>query len=248
MTYKRKEVIGDAELYLGDCLEVLPTLGKVDAVIADPPYEKEAHTNSRRQATSGQDGGRVRKIEVLPIDFECMTEECRTRIGQIINVSGWSAIFCQVEAVHKWMSAINGRYMRTGIWVKPDGAPQFTGDRPGMGYESIVFHWHGERRSCWNGGGKHGVFTFSKSDKGFGHGGMSNEHPTKKPIALIQELTSLFSDKGQTILDPFMGSGTTGVACANLGRKFIGIEIDEKYFDIACERIEAAYAQGRLFA
>jgi site-specific DNA-methyltransferase (adenine-specific) len=57
-----------------------------------------------------------------------------------------------------------------------------------------------------------------------------------------------FTDLGQTVLDPFMGSGTTGVACANLGRKFIGIEIEPKYFDIACERISAAYAQMRLFA
>jgi len=71
-------------------------------------------------------------------------------------------------------------------------------------------------------------------------------HFCEKPEALMTYLVGKISE--QTILDPFMGSGTTGVACANLGRKFIGIEIDEKYFDIACERIEAAYAQGRLFA
>ena len=72
-------------------------------------------------------------------------------------------------------------------------------------------------------------------------------HPTQKPLRLMEWCLSFVAD-AQTILDPFMGSGTTGVACANLGRKFIGIEICEKYFDIACERIAAAYAQGRLFA
>jgi len=70
-------------------------------------------------------------------------------------------------------------------------------------------------------------------------------HPSQKPIEVMEWCVSYAEG---TILDPFMGSGTTGVACANLGRKFIGIEIEPKYFDIACERIEAAYAQGRLFA
>jgi DNA modification methylase len=74
------------------------------------------------------------------------------------------------------------------------------------------------------------------------------EHPTQKPIGVMSWCISHLPSSTNTILDPFMGSGTTGVACANLGRKFIGIEIEKKYFDIACERIDAAYSQGRLFA
>ena len=74
------------------------------------------------------------------------------------------------------------------------------------------------------------------------------QHPTQKPVALMEYLIKTYTNEGETVLDFTMGSGTTGVACANLGRKFIGIEIERKYFDIACERIEAAYAQGRLFA
>src|SRR5690606_9161061 len=76
----------------------------------------------------------------------------------------------------------------------------------------------------------------------------SQVHPTQKPEKLIEHIVKISSKPGGAVLDPFMGSGTTGVACANLGRKFIGIEIEPKYFDIACRRIEAAYAQGRLFA
>ncbi len=79
------------------------------------------------------------------------------------------------------------------------------------------------------------------------HTGMHKQHPTQKPVRLI-EWCLAFAPDAETVIDPFMGSGTTGVACANLGRKFIGIEIEPKYFDIACERIAAAYAQGRLFA
>jgi site-specific DNA-methyltransferase (adenine-specific) len=71
-------------------------------------------------------------------------------------------------------------------------------------------------------------------------------HPTTKPTKLIRRLTALMP--AGSVLDPFMGSGTTGVACAQLGRKFIGIEIEKKYFDIACERIDNAYRQQRMFA
>jgi site-specific DNA-methyltransferase (adenine-specific)/modification methylase len=72
-------------------------------------------------------------------------------------------------------------------------------------------------------------------------------HPTQKPVKLMEWCLS-FAPDADSVLDPFLGSGTTGVACANLGRRFIGIEINPKYFDIACTRIEAAQAQGRLFA
>lgn len=75
----------------------------------------------------------------------------------------------------------------------------------------------------------------------------SRVHPAQKPVELICDLLLMAKDSS-TVLDMFMGSGTTGVACANLGRKFIGIEIEPKYFDIACERIENAYRQSRLFA
>jgi site-specific DNA-methyltransferase (adenine-specific) len=78
------------------------------------------------------------------------------------------------------------------------------------------------------------------------HNQTFRDHPTTKPVPLMEWCITFTS--GAVVLDPFMGSGTTGVACANLGRKFIGIERDPKYFDIACERITAAYSQGRLFA
>ncbi len=122
---------------------------------------------------------------------------------------------------------------RIGIWVKPDGQPQFSGDRPGVGYESIVIT-HAKGRSRWNGGGKVGVFTFIKNSPGGSH-----FHETQKPLPLMLELVELFTDPDDLILDPFCGSGTTGVACLRLGRRFIGIERDTKYAAIAVERLEA---------
>lgn len=122
---------------------------------------------------------------------------------------------------------------RIGVWIKPDAMPQFTGDRPGMGYESLVFA-HAKGRSKWNGGGRVGVFTHCKND-----GPGAAPHPTTKPLALMLELVELFTDPGDLVLDPYAGSGTTGVACLRLGRRFIGIERDEKFAAVALERLEA---------
>jgi site-specific DNA-methyltransferase (adenine-specific) len=246
----KKIVIGNCELYQGDCLEVLPGIGSANHVITDPPYEKEAHTSARRVLTKAHGRNETRKVERLAIEFDQISEDVRKRVAKEIAriTDGWSLIFCQVEGSHLWREALKGsKYRRTGIWVKPDGAPQFTGDRPGMGYESIVMHWHGQGRSSWNGGGKHGVFTHSKSDPGYGHGGKRNEHPTQKPIKLMKELVSLFSQPGSVVLDPFMGSGSTGVACVHTGRRFIGIEQNAAYFELACQRIAEARSQPDLF-
>lgn len=251
--YTQKVEIGDATLYCGDCLDIMPTLGTVDTVITDPPYSDEAHSKGRRVLTKGRDLGRTRSVDPKALPFPALTGELRRAVCEwaAANCNGWMLAFCQAESIAQWRADIeqaNARWIRAMVWVKPDSAPQLSGDRPAQGYESIATAWCGDGRSRWNGGGRRGVFTFTKHDKGFGHGGMTNNHPTQKPITLMQELVFLFSDSGDIVADPFMGSGTTGVACANLGRKFIGIEKERKYFDIACERIEMAYAQGRMFA
>ncbi len=126
-------------------------------------------------------------------------------------------------------------YKRTCIWVKPDGMPQYSGDRPGMGYETIVA-MHVPGKSIWNGGGRHGVFRVNKND----NGGLKNEHPTTKPRLLMRDLVNLFSDGNELILDPFLGSGTTAVAAKMEGRNYIGIEISEKYCEIARQRVNSA--------
>lgn len=239
-------IIGDATLYLGDCLEILPLVGNVQHVITDPPYEKEAHTKGRR--LSGKKTGRARTLEYGELDFGSITDEIRRNVSSLcVKASdGWFIAFCQAEAVQAWREAHEhggAKYKRACVWIKPDGAPQFTGDRPGMGYESIVASWCGQGRSKWNGGGRHGVFHHPHRDNNF-----PKEHMTQKPIALMVELIQLFTASEDIVLDPFMGSATTGVAAIQLGRKFIGIERDERYFEVACKRIERAVSQGQLFA
>lgn len=181
--WKDKVVIGNATLYHGDCLEVLPHLPKVDAVITDPPFESEAHTQQRRALGRGSEDGR-RDILDGALPFAAISERERIQAGKLIVSisSGWALVFCQAEAVAVWRSTLEAggaKWRRAMVWVKPDGMPQFSGDRPGMGYESITTAWCGVGGSKWNGGGKHGVFIIPKHDAGSGHGGISNEHPTQ---------------------------------------------------------------------
>lgn len=250
----RVETIGAATLHLGDCRDVLPVL-RCDHVITDPPYEAEAHGAGRRLLgrTAELKDARVREIEAAPLDFAALTDELRQHLcaWAAESCSGWLLAFCQAEAVSTWRAAMEAggaKWRRAMVWVKPDSSPQLSGDRPAQGFESIAAAWCGDGGSRWNGGGKRGVFTYGKHDPGMGHGGGANEHPTQKPRLLMAELVALFSSHGELIADPFMGSGTTGVAAIQAGRRFVGIERDPRYFDIACRRIEQAYNQRPLFA
>ncbi len=119
--------------------------------------------------------------------------------------------------------------MRLGIWVKPDSAPQFTGDRPSPGWEAIVFMHRAEVKLAWGGHGRSSVFT-SNTVKG-------STHPTEKPLRLVRELVRLCSEPGSLVLDPFMGSGTTLRAAKDEGRRAIGIEKDERYCELAAARL-----------
>jgi DNA modification methylase len=220
-----------AVIYHASYKETIPLLSVVDHVITDPPYESEAHTLQRRVKR----GGGIREVE--PLSFAPMTEKDRDLIAVLLagKVRRWVLVFCQVEAAMRWRDSFEAAkyvYKRTCIWVKPDGMPQYSGDRPGMGYESIVA-LHPIGRSGWNGGGRHGVFIVPKND----NNGQPAPHPTTKPHRLMQQLIGLFTDQGEIILDPFMGSGTTLLAAKQLRRKAIGIEIEEKYCEIAARRL-----------
>ncbi len=227
----RVERIGDATLYLGDCRDILPTLGKVDHVFSDPPYGvTETHSTHLSSITlrNGEPAGQA-------LGFSGITQEDLVSFAhEWVDIANrWVVFTCEWKHAHALPHLV-----RLGIWRKPDGAPQFTGDRPGTGWEAVAI-LHREGRKKWTGGGHHAVWTIPK--------GVGDGHPTQKPERLLRSWIEDFTDSGETILDPFMGSGTTGVACAKMGRAFIGIEIDPGYFDIACRRIEAAYKQPDMF-
>lgn len=208
VTWKRMERIGDATLYLGDSLEILPTLPKVDAVVTDPPYGigfAAQPTKWQRLAGKQPESWDNSCIEGLPklLDLAPI---------QIV----WGGNYYPLPPSRGWMS-----------WFKPDAPPSMA---------SFELAWTNLDRNARQISCSIGATNAERVG-----------HPTQKPLAVMAWCLASIPD-AHSILDPFMGSGTTGVACANLGREFIGIEIEPKYFDIACERIDAAYRQQRLFA
>ncbi|TPM55327.1 site-specific DNA-methyltransferase [Mesorhizobium sp. B2-2-4] len=224
---RREEIIGDCRLILGDCLQVLPLLAGGMAVVSDPPYGMSFNTDSRRYT-----GGK-RKIG--------RGEGRNDR--QIVNDD-------RPFDPAPWLNA-----KETILW----GANHYASRLP-VGQTLIWLKKHPEHYGSflsdaeigWQSGG-HGVFAIHAPDSNGRRRseltgspfGTETGHPTQKPIALM--VWCVERTKSGTVLDPYMGSGTTGVACVKLGRKFIGIEIDETYFDIACERIRKAYAQPDMF-
>lgn len=233
-----KEVIGNAELWLGDCRDILPTLPKVDAVITDPPYSERTHakarTNKKETARSTYSQGASRFIDFpfLPdADFVVMARAC------LALANRWVVMTCDHR--HAALTFDWSEHVRLGAWVKVGPMPQISGDRPGSGHESVlILHNDGTKR--WNRGGGAGIWILPPVKTG-------TDVATQKPVALLERFVSDFTDEGETVLDPFTGSGTTGVACASLGRRFIGIEREPRHFDVACRRIEDAQRQSRMF-
>lgn len=237
----RIETIGNATLYLGDCREILPTLGKVDAVVTDPPYEAVMQ-NKWGVLSRNAPSSHVRFGELGFDAIDHMRDDVANAVAA--SCQGWGVFFCMAEGVRAWRDAIEAsgaKYKRAMVWIKPDAMPQFNGQGPSVGHEMLVSAWYGAGYSKWNGGGRPGTFIFNKNTPG------GAEHPTQKPLPLIMELVELFSFSQQLVCDPFMGSGTTGIAAVRLGRKFAGIEVEPKYFDLACKRISDATRQADLF-
>lgn len=240
-------------IYHGDCREILPLVGYVDHVITDPPYSDYVHSKSRRGGTDAPalDGsGRLVPSSFSrekTFGFDALTPEVRRAAALWFAVFArrWILVFSDVESSGLWrddLVAAEDRdgdtpleYVRTGAWVKIGATPQFTGDRPATGFEAITIA-HRRGRKKWNGGGSHAVWSYpivlnrSHSDPRL--------HTTQKPEPLMLELVRLFTDGGDTVLDPFMGSGTTLAAAKRLGRKAIGIELEEKYCEIAAKRLQ----------
>lgn len=222
MTYKRKEIIGPHTLYLGDCREILPTLGKVDAVVTDPPYGIGLDTDNAR-FSGGDAASRAKrgagKTYDAPIvgDEEEFDPSFLLKAGNEQIVWGWNNYPDKLP---------RGACL---VWIKrnDDAFGSFLSDA----------------ETAWKSQG-HGVYCF----RDLTNNGITREraHPTQKPVQLMRWCIEQTTN-ARIILDPFMGSGTTLVACQKLGRVGIGIEIEPKYFDIACRRVEEAMKQGDLF-
>ena len=243
------EVAGAAviDLRLGDCLDPLTGMvsladKSVDVVVTDPPYEAEAHEKGKRQGPTYD--GHVRVVDEV-FSFAAITDDHRREAArQFARVARTRAlVFCQVEAVSAWRLAFEDAgmiYRRTIPWVKPDAMPSLHGRWPGQSFEAIVLAQHRSVAPCPV-GGKARYYEVTRKQ-------MAREdrpHPTTKPLSLMLEILADFTDPGDLVLDPFAGSGTTGVACIRLGRRFLGWERDENYHAIATRRLNGDEAKPR---
>ena len=210
----RVEQIGECTLYLGDCTEVLPQLGGVNAVVTDPPY-------GFLTGSCGRGAGKLkqRKLNVANLEWDVAPE---SEMLERIIASGQHAII--------W----GGNYFTLPpcrgvlVWDKQQPWPNFS---------AAEIAWTTFDRPA-------AMFRLSSSQ---GDKGENNAHPTVKPLELMQWCLSLLPPPQTLIFDPYMGSGTTGVACVKMGKKFIGVERSPEYFEIACRRIREAYAQPDMF-
>jgi DNA modification methylase len=246
--------MSDHRVILADCLgpEGLATLAdkSVDHVIADPPYSEKVHGCARSRSMRPEPGkGRAALSRSVDLGFEHLTDEIRTAAArEFARLSRrWVLVFADLEGLHGWRIALTAAgldYVRGGIWVREGCTPQFTGDRPAAACEAIIIaHQPGRKR--WNGGGRHALWS---EPIVLNRGGKDPRvHTTQKPVPLMEALVRDFTDEGETVLDPFAGSGTTGVACRRLGRRFLGFERDPKYAAIAEKRIAGAREQLRFF-
>jgi len=258
---KETVTIGDSTLYLGDCREIIPTLSTVDLVVTSPPYNLGAAPWARlgHWKPGGKSGGRDKwKVGA--------SGQAGVKYGVHIDALPWPEY---VEWQRAIVSLLWSRLSDTGA-IFYNHKPRVIGSRVWTPFELIPPEVSLRQIVTW---ARPGGVNFNKTAfvstsewvmllareafrlKSRGASGLGdvwqmtperNEHPAPFPVELPRR--ALEATDAPACLDPFMGSGTTGVACARLRRRFIGIEIDPRYFEMACRRIEAEHVQGRLLA
>jgi len=228
------------QLYLGDCLEVMKSMPdkSVDAVITDPPYgTNDGAGKVIRRGKNDTDFSVLEWDKTLPLDY-------LKDVARIMKPDTWGAVFTDKVAISDLWKAFDEAGLsprNTFYWVKTNKAPTPRANFKSC-VETAVMFTKGRTTIKWNAGGNQPNYI----EMPFVSGKDAGLHPTQKPVKLMRHLIELFTSEGDTILDPFMGSGTTGVACVQTGRNFIGIEIDPTYFAIAERRIKEAQEQLKL--
>ncbi|MDY6960301.1 MAG: site-specific DNA-methyltransferase [Pseudomonadota bacterium] len=219
---RSRVVIGNCTLYNEDCAFVLPHTGPVDALVTDPPYgigEARKNPASRDKLTSKGVAVPIRAWEPSDWDDEPVTPDL---IDAVLRRGRWKIVF-------------GGNY-----YAMPPSSCWLVWDKLNTGaFADCELAWTNLDKAVriirfrWN-----GMLRQNNEPRG--------DHPTQKPVGVMTWCIGQLPSEAKVILDPFMGSGTTGVACVKMGRKFVGIEREKRYFDAACRRIEEAYRQGAL--
>lgn len=236
----REEIIGDCRLILGDAMSVMRGLPKADLIVSDVPYALTTGGVSKSSKTmSGIFASHNYRNDGQLIMATVPFPEIMAGFYDALGTDADCYVMANDKNVHPLTDAgLNAGFQFHNLLVWDKVTP--TANRWYMkNLEFTLYLWKGRARTIND-----------PSSKQLLRGGIDKAtgHPTEKPVHLMAEYVRNSSSRGELVLDPFMGSGTTGVACANLGRRFIGIEIHEPFFDMACERIRAAYERPDMYA
>lgn len=216
-----------------DSFEVLKKIqtGEFDVTITDPPFSAHVHANLCSGSLVGK-----KSVPKYELAFDPLAEY--TWAKELVRVTRrWALVCCSVEDFGRFEMAV-GRpdYVRSGIWYKPNAMGQLTADRPATSYEGVAIMYAPTRKKRWNGRGSYGIWKCN------GTRGKTDRHPNEKPLDLALKWVALFSDRGETVFDPFCGSGAFGEAALLLGRNYVGWDNDSKWVRRASERCSAASA------
>jgi len=235
MTYIKKEQIENCTLYLGDAREVLPIIKSVDCVMMDAPYLLTSGGNNGELGgilsnENYDNGGHIVECDITWHEIMALVSS-KVERGHIYSM-------CNDKNIRDMLNAGFDNYMHFHNMLAWDKGIAMT-NRWWMKNCEFVGMFSKGKAFKLNDCGKNQLVRCPPNKE--------TDHPTEKPAALMQYYITNSTKEGDVVLDPFMGVGSTGVACAQSGRKFIGIEIDEKWFDVACERISRATNQKGLF-
>jgi site-specific DNA-methyltransferase (adenine-specific) len=233
----RVETIGSATLYLGDCREILPTIGAVDHIVTDPPYGAGTHEQHDQRTARRSDGANARELGYSALSMADVAQLMPMLHGATDGWIVWFTNFDLSPYVQGQMKAMARTTFPPLPYFHSGRSVRLAGDGPCSWTDWVVVS-----RTA-----KHKAWGTLRGGYIAGPGWDDKERMGGKPTRLMQLVVGDYSRPDDLVCDPFMGAGTTGVACHKEGRRFIGIEIDPAAFDIACKRIEDAQRQGSLF-
>jgi site-specific DNA-methyltransferase (adenine-specific) len=223
-------VIKVADTYTDLNLDTVDNLD-FDVTITDPPYSRHCQEN-QTSGTAVKERGKKGAIPMIKLPFEHLRNH--QFANNLVRVTKrWVLIFCTLEDVGRFADHAPEFFVRGGVWYKPNAMGQITKDRPATAYEAIAI-LHREGPKVWNGRGSFGIWKCN------GTRGKKGRHPSEKPVSLLLKLTALFSNRGETVFDPFAGSGAVGEASKRLGRGYVGWERDASWVHKANARLRAS--------
>lgn len=244
------EEVSEITILNCDCTELdAEIISTIDTMLVDPPYCEHVHKSATSQSPKG--GTRHRHL-----GFDHLAEPLRAWIAKAAaTVKKWSVVYSDIESINDWRAAClaaGATYIRPIPWIRWS-MPQLSGDRPTTGCEMLTCYWGAQRgRKSWNGPGNLIVYRHEDADAPpvdeLVHKALRGDgkHKCEKPLDQMLDLVDWFSDPEDTVFDPCVGSGTTALACAILGRDFIGCELDADWTEKASERVAQYQDAGKL--